>query len=79
MAHKLPASALTLADDGKFGVRVVDADNKVSFVPLKILSQETDGAWVSGLPDTATVITRGQDFVIEGQVVEPVAKPAETS
>ncbi len=79
MAHKLPASALTLADDGKFGVRTVGPDNKVSFMPLTILSQETDGAWVTGLPDTATVITRGQDFVIDGQIVQPVARQAETS
>lgn len=46
---------------------------------LKVLSQETDGAWVQGLPATATVITQGQDFVTEGQVVEPVRNAAEAS
>ena len=79
MAHKLPASALTLADDGEFGVRVIDEANKVSFVPLKIIAQETDGAWVQGLPETATVIVQGQDFVVAGQVVDPVIQKAEAN
>jgi multidrug efflux system membrane fusion protein len=78
-AHKLPASALTLNDAGEFGVRVIDEANTVSFVTLKVLSQETDGAWVQGLPATATVIIQGQDFVSEGQVVEPVRNGAEAS
>lgn len=78
-AHKLPTSALTLNDAGEFGVRIIDEANKVSFVTLKVLSQETDGAWVQGLPATATVITQGQDFVTEGQIVEPVRNGAEAS
>lgn len=79
MAHKLPASALTLADDGEIGVRVIDETNTVSFVPLKIIAQETDGAWVQGLPETATVIVQGQDFVVAGQVVDPVTQKAEAN
>jgi multidrug efflux system membrane fusion protein len=79
MAHKLPASALTLADSGKIGVRVVDQENKVSFVPLEILSQGGDGTWVSGLPDKATVIVEGQDFVIAGQTVDPVRERTEVN
>lgn len=79
MAHKLPASAMTLADDGSFGVRVVDETNTVSFVPLKVIAQETGGIWVQGLPETAIVITQGQDFVVAGQVVEPVMQKAEAN
>jgi multidrug efflux system membrane fusion protein len=79
MAHKVPASALTLADNGKIGVRVVDETDKVSFVPLTILSQGGDGAWVSGLPNKATVIVEGQDFVIAGQTVDPVPERAEVN
>ncbi len=73
MAHKLPASALTLDDDGRLGVRLVVDGNTVKFAPLKIVSQEADGIWVSGLPETATLIVEGQDFVVDGQTVD-VAK-----
>jgi hypothetical protein len=35
--------------------------------------------WLGGVPDKARVIVRGQDFVREGNVVDPVAAPAEQS
>lgn len=72
-AHKLPASALTLDDEGRIGVRIVVDGNKVKFAPLKIVSQAADGIWVEGLPDTAMLIVEGQDFVVDGQTVD-VAK-----
>ncbi len=75
-AHKLPASALTLSDDGRLGTRIIVDGNKVKFVALTVLTQEADGAWVAGLPDTAMVIIEGQDFVVDGQTVE-IARSAQ--
>jgi len=69
-AHKLPASALTLDDEGRLGVRIVVDGNKVKFAPLEIVSQEADGIWVTGLAETAMLIVEGQDFVVDGQTVE---------
>lgn len=65
-AHLLPASALTLDDEGRLGVRVVDADSKALFVPVSVLRDTTEGVWLAGLPDTAEVIVVGQEFVIDG-------------
>lgn len=80
-AHKLPNSALTLSDTGEVGVSIIAEGNKVKFVPTKIMGFDREEVWVSGLPDPAQVITVGQDYVLEGQVVEPVfgtdAKTAE--
>ncbi len=80
-AHKLPTSALTLRDSGAVGVSLLAAGNKVKFVPTQILGFDREDVWVSGLPDPAQVITVGQDYVLEGQVVEPAhgtdAKTAE--
>ncbi len=70
-AHLLPPSALTLDDAGQFGVRIIATGNKAQFIPVKVLAQERQGTWVSGLPDRVTVITVGQDFVVDGQMVEP--------
>ncbi len=68
-AHKIPASAMTLADDGRVGVRAVGPDKVVRFLPVSIVGGSADGLWVAGLPDRVEVITVGHEFVIEGQEV----------
>ncbi|MCF3935137.1 efflux RND transporter periplasmic adaptor subunit [Acuticoccus sp. M5D2P5] len=73
-AHRVSPGVLTLDDAGQLGVRTVDAENRVSFAPVKIVTQDTDGFWVSGLPETVKLITVGQDYVVDGQLVDPVAE-----
>ncbi|MEC7816187.1 MAG: efflux RND transporter periplasmic adaptor subunit [Pseudomonadota bacterium] len=63
---------LSLNDDGRPGVKFVDAQDQVVFQTVKLLSVSTDGAWVSGLPDEIRLITRGAGFVAEGETVTPV-------
>jgi multidrug efflux system membrane fusion protein len=70
--HRLSPGVLTLADSGEVGVRTVDDEGRVAFRPVEIAMQDTEGFWVTGLPQTVTVITVGQDFVVEGQIVEPI-------
>lgn len=65
-AHRLPQSALTLNNDGRLGVRVVDANSVVQFQPIKVLRDDIDGIWVTGPGDEADVIVVGQDFVTAG-------------
>jgi multidrug efflux system membrane fusion protein len=62
----VPASALTLDDDGHIGVRLADADDMARFARVTVLRDSADGIWVSGLPDPARVIVRGQDYVTDG-------------
>ena len=66
MAHRLPQSALTLNNDGKLGVRIVDWEGVVQFQPVRILSDDIKGIWVTGLTEEADVIVVGQDFVTAG-------------
>jgi multidrug efflux system membrane fusion protein len=66
MAHLIPGSALTLNDTGALGLRIVDTDSRALFVPVQVLRDTADGIWVSGLPDTAQVITLGQEYVVDG-------------
>ncbi len=70
--HSLSPSLLTLADDGAVGVKTVDSNNRVKFYPVEIVDSSVDGILVTGLPDTIQLITVGQGFVVEGQIVEPV-------
>ena len=76
LAHKLPQSALTLNNEGVLGVRVVAEGDIVDFVPVEMLRDQTDGVWVSGLPEEADVIVVGQDFVTEGVKVRPSYREA---
>ena len=68
-AHLIPPSFLTLDSDGKIGVRHIDSNNKVIFSDVEIIGDEKELIWVSGLPEEITLITIGQEFVIEGQKV----------
>jgi multidrug efflux system membrane fusion protein len=68
-AHLLPTSAMTLNDNGQLGVRVVE-DGIVRFVPVRMIRDTANGVWLDGLPETADVITVGQEFVTEGVAVE---------
>ena len=70
-AHFVAPSILTLAEDGTVGVKTVDADNRVQFKPVTIEADTPEGLWVTGLPNEATLITVGQNFVETGQTVRP--------
>ena len=76
-AHLLPQSALTLDNDGRLGVRTVDATNQVRFAEVQVVRDTIDGIWVAGLPEQADVIIVGQEYVIDG--VEVIANYREAS
>lgn len=71
MAHLMPASALTLDNEGTIGVRVVGDGDIARFLPVGILRDTVDGIWVTGLPDTVDVIVVGQEYVTDGVPVIP--------
>ena len=68
-AAQVPRSALTISSSGDIGVRLVDSNEKVAFIPVQIVEDGQEKMWVAGLNDGARVIVRGQDFVREGQLV----------
>jgi multidrug efflux system membrane fusion protein len=69
-AHRVPQAALTLDDDGRLGVRVAEGGS-ARFVPVRVLRDDVAGMWVAGLPERATVIVIGQEFVRDGRAVAP--------
>ena len=69
--HFVSPAVLSLGTNGELGIKTVDADNRVAFSLVQIVRAETDGIWIAGLPDTARIITIGQGFVTEGDVVDP--------
>jgi multidrug efflux system membrane fusion protein len=71
-ATSVPRSALTFSSAGDLGVRTVDRNGIVGFLPVKVIEDEHTTMWLGGVPDGARVIVQGQDFVREGQHVEAV-------
>jgi multidrug efflux system membrane fusion protein len=72
-ATRVARSALTFSSGGDLGVRAVDDNGKVGFVPVTVVEDEQTFMWVAGIADGARIIVQGQDFVREGQQVETVA------
>jgi len=73
-AHFLSPSIISLDAAGELGVKTVAADNTVEFHPINIVKAQVDGVWVTGLPETADVITIGQGFVRTNETVVPSAE-----
>lgn len=72
-AASVPRSALVFSAQGELGLRTVGEDGIVGFVPVKLAEDGLERVWVTGMPASSKVIVQGQDFVAEGQKVEPVA------
>lgn len=75
-AHFVSPAILALGRDGELGVKTVDDRDHVVFVPVEMVRAEADGVWISGLSETARIISVGQGFVRDGEQVDP--RPAET-
>ena len=68
-AHFLSPAVLTLSDSGLLGIRAVDKSNKVQFMKINIVEDTQKGVWVTGLPSEVNIITVGQEFVNDEQLV----------
>ena len=77
-AHFVSPAILSLGTDGTLGIKTVNADDIVEFHPVGIVRAQTDGIWVSGLPDEAQIISIGQGFVSDGETVNPQNEDAAT-
>ena len=73
-AQKISPSLLTLDDEGNLGVKTVNEAGQVEFHVADIAMSSSEGVWIAGLPYSATIITVGQGFVNEGNIVEAVAE-----
>ena len=71
-SHYIPSSSLTLNSTGKIGVKLVQ-NGRVAFTPVIILESGAGGVWLTGLPDKATLIIKGQEYAKDGQSVEATA------
>jgi len=71
-SHFISPAILSLNEEGKVGLKVVDQNNPAKFLPVEIVDTATDGVWVLGIPDSTRIITVGQEFIKDGETVDPV-------
>lgn len=82
-AHLISPALLALDTAGNIGVRTLSDTDRVIWNNITIIDDEGSGAWITGLPDVAKIITVGQELVVPGEQVEAVfeqtpAMPAST-
>ncbi len=69
LAQRISPALLSLDQAGRQGVKWVNEQQRVEFTPVQLISVDSQGAWVSGLPHKVALITLGQGFVEPGQQV----------
>lgn len=78
LATPVPRSVVALNAKGELGVRTVNDENKVEFHPIDIVDDSTGALILGGIPKGARVIVAGQNFVGDGDTVNPVQADPET-
>jgi multidrug efflux system membrane fusion protein len=78
-AQKISPALLVLSDAGQMGVRAINAQDIVVFHAVRIIKDDVDGVWVTGLPDVARVVVVGQQLVVAGEAVAPTHQALNTS
>ncbi|WP_421855873.1 efflux RND transporter periplasmic adaptor subunit [Oricola sp.] len=78
LATPVPRSVVALSDDGDIGVRTVNDEDEVVFHPIDIVDDSTGALILGGIPEGARVIVAGQNFVGDGDRVDPVEADSET-
>lgn len=71
-AYHVDNNSVFLDDYGVIGIKILDAKNVVSFIPVEILSEENNGFWVNPklqIDDKIVLVTLGGNFVKDGDTV----------
>ena len=71
-AFQLSPALLSLSSDDILGVKAVNEQDRVEFLPVRVVKSSSEGLWISGLPKDIRIITVGQGFVRAGDKVIPV-------
>lgn len=69
-AHFVSPAFIAVDENGEFGIKAVNEENKVQFFPAKMVDDTAEGIWISGLPKELDIITLGSSYVKDGQQVE---------
>lgn len=69
IAYRISPALISISDAGEFGIKIVDEEDIVRFIPADIVKTEPDALWLTGLPASIRLITVGQGFTQPGDRV----------
>lgn len=72
LAHRISPALVALGAEGELGIKVVDEEDIVQFLPIQPVRADVQGIWVAGPPQQIRLITVGQGFVNPGERVRVV-------
>lgn len=72
LAHHVSPALAALDDRGRLGLKTVGDDGLAEFHAVEVIRADSQGVWVTGLPQEARVITIGHGFVTAGEPVRVV-------
>jgi membrane fusion protein, multidrug efflux system len=72
LAHFISPALLSINMEGVIGVKVLDKQSVVHFMPVNIIQSDTKGIWISGLAPFVDLISVGQGFVEDGETVDAI-------
>ena len=70
-AYFISSSLISLDNQGILGIKVI-LNNKVSFLPIEVLSDVGNGYWIKLkklITDDILIITQGNEYVIDGDLI----------
>ncbi len=68
-AFVLSPALLSLNASDVLGIKVVNREDRVEFLPVTVIKSTAEGLWISGLSEDTRIITVGQGFVHDGEKV----------
>ncbi len=68
--HMIPISALVLNAEENIGIKHVNQESEVEFLPVQIEFQNNKTIWSGNLPKQLSIIVEGQEFVQSGMIVK---------
>ena len=69
-AVKISPAHLNVQDDGQLTVKVLNDQNRVKIVPVDLVLTEGNFAFISGIEDGTLLLTAGQAFLSNGELVK---------
>lgn len=68
VAHRISPALIRLDDAGRIGVfAVAEDDEHLRFLPVDVVQAQAEAIWVTGLPETARIVTISQGALSDGQ------------
>ncbi|MDZ7790853.1 MAG: efflux RND transporter periplasmic adaptor subunit [Xanthomonadales bacterium] len=78
-AHAISPALISQNEAGELGVKVAESDDagniRARFAPVSPVRANAERIWVTGLPETVRLISLGQGFVRDGDIVEEGRSP----